>query len=205
MYKLHKIKAPINNDNPMNGLFEKCFKRLNLITKGVAVTNQSSIFGAYPNASVLLYRKEGSTWASNSNPNSWFEIYFPYHFIEMTGYGLMQDKNDDEITRAWKVSCVMNNGETILHNQSDTSIFCEGKKGTTCGSYDKHAFPVSKVMMCNRFRITQTGKNGRPSDHFVLSGVEFFGEIFYAKKEKCSVFKHRRNKLYIFMCLSFIS
>ena len=205
MHKLHMIKSPINNNDPMNGLFEKSFKHLDILNKGVAIINQSSIYGSYPNASVLLYRKEGSIWASNSTAKSWFEIYFPYHFIEMIGYGLMQAKNDDEITRAWKVSCMMNNGETILHNQPDTSIFCGGKTGTICGSYDKHAFSVTKVMMCNRFRITQTGKNGRPSDHFVLSGVEFFGEIFYIKGQRCSIFRSRRVNNLLFMCFLSIS
>ena len=84
----------------------------------------------------------------------------------------------------------MNNGETVPDNQQNTNIFCEGKTGfeNVCGTYDKHAFPVSKTMMCNRFRITQTGINGNNGNYFVLSGFELFGEIYYSKASKCSAF-----------------
>ena len=203
MNKLHKVKAEYNKIDPMKGLLEKCFKRFDLISKGIVVVTQSSTFSGYNNASILLYRKEGYTWASNSVPNTWFELYFPYHFLEITGYAFMQEKYDDEITRAWKISCMMNNGETVLHNQPDTSIFCDGKTGmdNICGSYDKQSFPVNTVMLCNRFRITQTGPNGRPSDHFVLSGFELFGTIYYAKADICSVCRRKSFNNVLFMCL----
>ena len=70
---------------------------------------------------------------------------------------------------------------------------CKTGFENVCGTYDKHAFPVSKTMMCNRFRITQTGINGNNGNYFVLSGFELFGEIYYSKASKCSAFNKRKN------------
>ena len=189
--KLHGVNVPINNEDPMDGLFAKIFKHINIVDQRIVIVNQSSkVSNYYSDAICLIERNENKAWLSEDKQNQYFDLYFPFFYVELSGYAMMQQKNNDEITRSWKVSCVYDDdtAETILHEVVDSSIFCDGKTGyeVFCGRPDKKAFNVSKTRVCNKIKFANTGLNSRGGYNLGLSGVELFGKIIITKRLECT-------------------
>ena len=179
------LSAHPNRSQPLNGIFEKLFSISNIIENQNVIVTESSIYDVPDDhrlpASSLLYREERTAWASENKENSYFQIFFPFHQIELTNYTFMTTSEDDEIPRNWAVYCMDNNQKTVLAEETNNQILCDGKSGLDvhCKEYDKEIFPVKTIKRCKTLRFQQTGLNSSFRNYFVLSGIELFGSLYY--------------------------
>ena len=178
--------ASVNEEEPLKGIFDKLLSISDIIINQNIIVKESSFYVHETNPRVhaeeLIYRRQAMGWASENRPNSYFEILFPFHVIELTNYTFLATAQDDEIPRNWSVYCMDRNQKQVLAEEINNNELCDGKTGLEvyCGEYDTKIFPIKRKQLCQRIRFEQTGKNSALRDYFVLSGVELFGNLFYS-------------------------
>ena len=59
MVNLNEISAPIDYDNPMNGLFQNIYKYIDVLSKKIAIVTHSTVCCDRKNAEELIKRHEG--------------------------------------------------------------------------------------------------------------------------------------------------
>ena len=98
---------------PLDGIFEYMLSKKDIIETKEVIVTESSFYdgqndkGDYSkHAYSLVYRIEETGWASENEPNQYFDIFFPNHFVELTNYTFMATARDGEIPRSWSVFCL---------------------------------------------------------------------------------------------------
>ena len=184
-----------DESRPLDGIFEFMLQKSDVIQTNEVCVTESSIYPendigeVLKSAKNLVYRKNETVWASNGKVNEYFEIYFPYHAVELSNYTFMASANDDDIPRTWSVLCLDNDKEVELAQEIDNQKLCNGIHGVGlsyhCKIYDKQIFGTANQKICRRIRFKLTGKNSSDKFHFVLSGVEVFGKLFHLITFSC--------------------
>ena len=178
-----------DDTNKFNGIFRYLQRKNDIIQSQTVIVNQSSQFpftntggDEVHSAECLVYDVNRTGWASVSEPNQYFEFYFPKHYIELSSYAFKATANDDDIPRNWLITCINNNEIVKLDEKQNNKELCNGMTGNGksyfCGFYDIKVFETNNQKLCQRIRFQQTGENSSNQEFFVLSGVELFGKLF---------------------------
>ena len=195
-----KVVKQINESNPMNGLIQYLLDNgyPDPIESGLVVVEEPDIFESWNSASTLIYHKEQRGYGYCGSDN-YFNVSFPLFDIYVTGYGLMNNGEDDDTLINWKLECTDSSERKLIAQENNISIF-------TPYTYTKHSFAADTPMKCRNFRFTLVGLSTSNQSCISLAGFELFGYMGSVEEiTRCSCEHNRDNALifiYIFLLYS---
>ena len=172
--RMRKIEKQINYEYPMNGIIQHLLDHgiSDPIESGLIKTTEPGFYTTWNHSSSVIYHREQRGYGYCGSDN-YFTISFPFFEVYVTGYGLMNNGEDDDTLVNWKLECTDIN-RTLLHEINNSNLF---KQFT----YSKHSFAVANPMQCNNFRFTHIGRSNANFASYCISiaGFELFGTMTY--------------------------
>ena len=176
--------------DPMNGIIK--YMRENDLLQYISIGESSNYWGSVQN---ILLQDQNTQYATQSWIGEYIEVSFPYHYIEINGYGLLPTYYDDNSISKWNVMCFEIEGAkeeqyVISTINMDTNICGKNRcvdSGTTIPQY----FQTNTTRKCNKLRFVITGADTCDAYYFVISGIEFFGTLgSLIHVDKCTFLYH---------------
>ena len=158
--------------NDPNSFFDNVYAR-------ASSTNR---FFNHPNILIMPNTSDTSSkseWCSSEIPNSWVEVVFPRHKIQLTQYTLTSRKYTDmNFPKSWKL-------DASFDNRTWTNLGEEPENGDLNGTALRATRSVTNNEFFKIFRFTMLGNNTGGLTNFVLSKIELYG----SRKKDDSVLK----------------
>jgi len=176
------------NGAPLDGIIKKLkgIWSKNLVESGLVKVTENDIYPGWNPAKFVLNQTASRGWAA-CGTSTYFDVDFGRYRIELAGYSLMADANDDDAPRNWNIICLQNN--VVLSRKENNKVLCPNAKlGVMCGSYDTAYFPVDTIKKCGKFRFSRTGVSACNQDCLNIASIELFG-TFYFPEISCAVCK----------------
>ena len=116
-----------------------------------------------------------SWWISRNLKNSWLPINFKKRKVKLNGYSL-KSLNNGNCLKKWIIEGSNDNYTWVTIDEKKDNNDLDGRKAQKYFSISNSTDPFQYIRMIN------TGKNHGRTNFFVLTNIEFFGEIIEEKE-----------------------
>ena len=189
------------NGNDLNGIIYYIKSTLNIadpISEGIVTPSGTEALSSYTNIDNTIVGWSKTCWITvSTSSNPFYQVYFPKHWIRITGYSLRSCDNGFNYPKKWKVygfSEENKNEESQWDELGENTStadqpYCYTTSTSCYGEYKVGTFTTKKMNKFYkyiRFVLSQASSSSYPC--FQLSGFDIFGTL---SSSKLNVFPRR--------------
>ena len=208
---LNKVTAEPNG-NALNWIIYKLKNNHNIpnpIQSGYIIPSSIGSDSSYANIDNTIVDWSKSCWVSvDTNPNPFYQVYFPKNWIHITGYSLRSCHIGLCYPKKWKVYGFNEDNKNdqskwdeLGENISTSSQpYCYTTSGNCNTNYAVGTFTTKKTNNVYQYiRFVLTKSSCSSISRFILSGFDVFGTLsstrlfMFPRKTICTCLRRRKN------------